>query len=234
MATTAVHRISNDFDWVGHADPQTRISLDGRAEVMAIIRCKSGEIQFKIVYYGPGHCGKTTNLMTIHRAIGKRVRGDLISVKTAGDRTIFFDFLPMDLGALRDLSIKISVYTVPGQVMYNDTRKLVLKGVDGVVFVADSQNDLREQNVESLRNLEKNLQEMAINMSSIPVVLQYNKRDLDTKSSNIMEIQDMESDLNAKFLRPSFAASALYGDGVKETFKKICMMTVAQVYAQVL
>ncbi len=201
---------------------------------MAIIRCKSGEIQFKIVYYGPGHCGKTTNLMTIHKAIGKKVRGDLISVNTAGDRTIFFDFLPMDLGALKDLSIKISVYTVPGQVMYNDTRKLVLKGADGVVFVADSQKESREQNVESLRNLESNLQEMGINISSIPLVLQYNKRDLDTRPSTLMGIADMEADLNARSLRPSFAASALYGDGVKETFKKICMMTVAHVYAQVL
>jgi len=210
------------------------MSSDDRAELMAIIRCKSGEIQFKVVYYGPGHCGKTTNLMTIHRAIGKKVRGELISVNTTGDRTIFFDFLPMDLGMLRDLSIKISVYTVPGQVMYNDTRKLVLKGADGVVFVADSQKQLMEQNLESLSNLEKNIHEVGIDFYSMPLVLQYNKRDMGNGNSAIMAVEDMEADLNASSRWPSFAASALYGGGVKETFKKICMMTVAQVCSQVL
>ncbi|MCL4539719.1 MAG: GTPase domain-containing protein [Bacteroidetes bacterium] len=201
---------------------------------MAIIRCKSGEIQFKVVYYGPGQGGKTTNLVMIHKALGKKVRGDLISINTAGDRTIFFDFLPMDLGTLRDLSIKISVYTVPGQVMYNDTRKLVLKGVDGVVFVADSQKVRRKQNLESLANLEENLHGAGIDTSSIPVVLQYNKRDLDGKNSGVMAVEEMEAELNASSGRPSFAASALYGDGVKDTFKKICMMTVAKVCEQVL
>lgn len=118
---------------------------------MAIIRAKTGEIQCKIVYYGPGRCGKTTNLIMIHRAVGTRVRGDLISINTAGDKTIFFDFLPMDLGQVKNFSIKISVYTVPGQVTYNETRRLVLKGADGVVFVADSLDIRRAQNLESFK-----------------------------------------------------------------------------------
>lgn len=202
---------------------------------MAIVRPKSNEIQCKIVYYGPGRCGKTTNLIMIHRAIGTKVRGDLISINTAGDRTIFFDFLPMDLGLLRNMSIKISVYTVPGQVRYNDTRKLVLRGVDGVVFVADSMEIRREQNIESLRNLRENLLGLSIDPSSISLVLQYNKRDLgEENGKRIMPVELMEDDLNPKSECPWFEASAVLGHGVKETFKRICMLTVANVGSQLL
>jgi signal recognition particle receptor subunit beta len=198
---------------------------------MAIIRRKLNEIQCKVVYYGPGRCGKTTNLLSIHKVVGDRVRGDLICINTAGDRTIFFDLLPMDLGNIKDMGIKISVYTVPGQVMYNDTRKLVLRGVDGIVFVADSLDIRREQNIESLSNLERNLEELGSDLSSIPLVMQYNKRDLNG-TSPIMSLAEMEADLNPEDQWPSFEASALLGKGVKETFKKVCIMTVTQIYSQ--
>jgi signal recognition particle receptor subunit beta len=184
-----------------------------------------------VVYYGPGRCGKTTNLLSIHKVVGDRVRGDLICINTAGDRTIFFDLLPMDLGNIKDMGIKISVYTVPGQVMYNDTRKLVLRGVDGIVFVADSLDIRREQNIESLSNLERNLEELGSDLSSIPLVMQYNKRDLNG-TSPIMSLAEMEADLNPEDQWPSFEASALLGKGVKETFKKVCIMTVTQIYSQ--
>jgi GTPase SAR1 family protein len=196
---------------------------------MAIIRLKTNEIQCKVVYYGTGLSGKTTNLVMIHEAIGNRGRGDLISINTAGDRTIFFDFLPMDLGSVRGLNIKISVYTVPGQVMYNETRKTVLKGADGVVFVADSLQVRKNENVESLRNLEDNLRDDGQDLASMPLVLQYNKRDLNAGVPSIMSIEELQADLNPHRKWPSHAASALRGHGVRETFKEICMMTVAEV-----
>lgn len=199
---------------------------------MAIVHGKLNEIQCKIVYYGPGRCGKTTNLIMIHRAMGKKTRGDLISVNTTGDKTIFFDFLPMDLGSVKDMKIRISVYTVPGQVIYNDTRKLVLRGVDGIVFVADSLGVRRLQNIESLSNLEANLQELGTELSAVPLALQYNKRDLSGNGTVLMPVEQMEEDLNASCRRQSFQASAITGGGVKDTFKSICMMTVSRVCAQ--
>jgi signal recognition particle receptor subunit beta len=199
---------------------------------MAIIRAKTNEIHCKIVYYGPGRGGKTTNLVMIHKAVGKKVRGELISIETAGDRTIFFDFLPMDLGLVRKFNIKISVYTVPGQVRYNDTRKLVLKGVDGVVFVADSLQARKEHNVESLENLRQNLEEIGIALSDVSVVLQYNKRDLNGPEAMIMPVEAMERDLNPSGKYPWVGASALTGEGIKDTFKQICSMTVAHVSRQ--
>lgn len=199
---------------------------------MAIIRPKSNEIQCKIVYYGPGRCGKTTNLVMIHKAVGNRARGELISINTAGDRTIFFDFLPMDLGSVRNFGIKISVYTVPGQVQYNETRKLVLRGVDGVVFVADSLHVRKPQNVDSLLNLAENLKAVGGEISRMPLVLQYNKRDLRGSESSVMPIEELEHDLNRDGHWPSFKAAALHGYGVKETFKKICMLTVQDVCRQ--
>ncbi len=201
---------------------------------MAIIRLKSGEIQCKIVYYGPGQSGKTTNLITIHRSVGRRARGELISINTTGDRTIFFDLLPLDLGTIRDMGIKISVYTVPGQVHYNDTRKLVLKGCDGIVFVADSTTDKRDENIESLANLDYNLSHMDRELARTPLVLQYNKRDLNRNGVRTMSLKEMDKDLNPMANRPWFEASALYGDGVKDTFKAICMLTVADVCQQLI
>jgi GTPase SAR1 family protein len=202
---------------------------------MAIIRPRTNEIHCKIVYYGPGRGGKTTNLIMIHKAVSRKVRGELISIETSGDRTIFFDFLPMDLGTIKNFNIKMSVYTVPGQVRYNDTRKLVLKGADGVVFVADSLEARRDQNKESLRNLEENFDDNRVRLSDVAVVLQYNKRDLDGGGSQvIMPVQAMQQDLNAELKWRYFEASALKGVGVKETFKAICMLTVTRVSAQLL
>lgn len=201
---------------------------------MAIISFRSDEIHCKIVYYGPGRGGKTTNLITIHKALGHQVRGELLSIDTAGDRTLFFDFLPMDLGSIGKFRIKISLYTVPGQVRYNDTRKLVLKGVDGIVFVADSLEARKNNNVESLQNLLDNLKDQGKSLSDLPLVLQYNKRDLAGSKVALLPVEEMEQDLNQGGQFPSFPASALKGDGVRETFKKICMMTVVDVSARLL
>ncbi len=201
---------------------------------MAIISFRSDEIHCKVVYYGPGRGGKTTNLISIHKALGEQVRGELLSIDTAGDRTLFFDFLPMDLGYIGKFRIKISLYTVPGQVRYNDTRKLVLKGVDGIVFVADSLEARRVNNVESLQNLQENLAEQAKSIGSLPLVFQYNKRDLEDSKVAVLPVEDIQKDLNPQGRFPAFPASALRGDGVKETFKKICMMTVIDVSSRLL
>lgn len=201
---------------------------------MAIISFRSDEIHCKIVYYGPGRGGKTTNLIAIHRALGDQARGELLSIDTAGDRTLFFDFLPMDLGSIGKFRIKISLYTVPGQVRYNDTRKLVLKGVDGIVFVADSLEARRNNNIESLQNLEENLGDQGKSCSSLPLVLQYNKRDLEGSKVAVLPVKELETDLNSSGLYASFAASAVTGEGVRETFKKICMLTVVDVSARLL
>ena len=196
---------------------------------MAIISFRSDEIHCKIVYYGPGRGGKTTNLIAIHKALGHQVRGELLSIDTSGDRTLFFDFLPMDLGTIGKFRIKISLYTVPGQVRYNDTRKLVLKGVDGIVFVADSLEARRNNNIESLLNLDDNLRDQGKTTTSLPLVLQFNKRDLTGSRVAVLPVEEMEKDLNPASRFPAFPASALKGDGVRETFKKICMMTVIDV-----
>ncbi len=201
---------------------------------MAIISFRSDEIHCKIVYYGPGRGGKTTNLITIHKTLGEHVRGQMLSIDTSGDRTLFFDFLPMDLGKIGKFRIKISLYTVPGQVRYNDTRKLVLKGVDGIVFVADSMEAQRRTNIESLRNLQDNLAEEGKTLLSVPLVIQYNKRDLEGSRVDALPVQEMERDLNPHGQFPSFLASATRGDGVKETFKKICVTTVVGVSSRLL
>jgi len=201
---------------------------------MAIISFRSDEIHCKIVYYGPGRGGKTTNLISIHKALGHQVRGELLSIDTAGDRTLFFDFLPMDLGTIGKFRIKISLYTVPGQVRYNDTRKLVLKGVDGIVFVADSLAARRHNNIESFQNLKENLADQGKSVDTLPVVVQYNKRDLDGTKVPVMPMEELERDLNIDHQFPAYPASALKGDGVRETFKKICMLTVMDVSSRLL
>lgn len=201
---------------------------------MAIISFRSDEIHCKIVYYGPGRGGKTTNLIAIHKALETQVRGELLSIDTSGDRTLFFDFLPMDLGTIGKFRIKISLYTVPGQVRYNDTRKLVLKGVDGIVFVADSIEARRPNNLESLQNLDDNLNEQGKGIDSVPLVLQYNKRDLAGSKVAVIPLEEMEKDLNPDSRFAAFEASALNGTGIRETFKKICMLTVVDVSARLL
>jgi hypothetical protein len=186
---------------------------------MATINYAHKEISCKIVYYGPGLGGKTTNLQYIHQILPGENRGELVSLATQQDRTLFFDFLPMDLGEIKGFNIKIHLYTVPGQVYYNATRKLVLRGVDGVVFVADSQRDRMDENINSLENLKDNLKEYSYNLDDIPWVIQYNKRDLD----NIFPLQDMETLLNKKRM-PSFESVAVTGKGVKATLKAISSM----------
>ena len=181
---------------------------------MAIFNFKKREVECKIVYYGPGRCGKTTNMEYTFKTFKKQVIGEMVSIDTEGDRTLFFDFLPIGLGKIKGFDIKVQVYTVPGQVQYRSTRKLVLKGVDGVIFVADSQKARFDANLESIDNLEINLKEQGYNLQDIPYVLQLNKRDMPTA---------LPEDYLARELRikdePVFPAVAPQGIGVFETLK---------------
>ena len=196
---------------------------------MSFINLARNEIQVKIVYYGPGRCGKTTNLLYLHQAMADAVRGKMITIDTKGDRTLFFDFLPLALGQIHNMTIKIQLYTVPGQVVYNATRKLVLRGVDGVVFVADSQVDQRERNVESLENLGENLAEERLELGVLPMVMQYNKRDLSGSGAALLSLDDLDQTLNQEFKVPAFPTSAVRGDGVFETLREISKRTVKHV-----
>lgn len=193
---------------------------------MALINPKKKEVQVKIVYYGPGRGGKTTNLEYINEKFKKRIQNEMVTVKTYGDRTLFFDFLPFDIGEIKGHSIKVQLYTVPGQVKYNATRRLVLRGVDGLVFVADSMDLRREMNIRSLQNLKENLETFNKNIFNIPLVMQYNKRDLEEEGIPILSIETLQQDLNSRLQAPYFAASAVKGDNVAATMKKIIAMTV--------
>ena len=193
---------------------------------MAVINLKNRQIECKLVYYGPGRSGKTTNLDYIHKAFKKQVIGKMISIDTEGDRTLFFDFLPLGLGKIKGCDVKVQLYTVPGQVKYKATRQLVLKGVDGVVFVADSLAVRREKNMISLKDLHENLQKMGLSIRKIPLVLQYNKRDLGQKGLPVMSIEKMEHELNRQLKVPSFSASALSGEGVGNTLTQILKLTL--------
>jgi signal recognition particle receptor subunit beta len=183
---------------------------------MSFINYAAREINVKIVYYGPGLCGKTTNLQYIFEKSAPQQKGKLISLATETDRTLFFDFLPLDLGAVRGFKTRFHLYTVPGQVFYDASRKLILKGVDGVVFVADSQEARMDANAEALRNLEDNLRENGFELKSIPYVLQFNKRDL----PSAVLVDDMYRLLNFKG-EPTFEAVAVKGMGVFETLKAV-------------
>lgn len=176
----------------------------------------------KVVYYGPGLCGKTTNLHHIYGRTAPGSRGEMVSLETETDRTLFFDLLPLDVGVIGGFKTRIQLYTVPGQVFYNTTRKLVLKGVDGIVFVADSQRAMKDANVESLANLKTNLAEIGIKLEEIPLVFQYNKRDL----NNILAVAELEDSLNAERLFESYEACAVLGQGVFETLKAISRLTL--------
>ncbi len=176
----------------------------------------------KIVYYGPGLCGKTSNLSYIYAKTTPTSRGEMVSLETESDRTLFFDLLPIEVGTIGGFKTRLQLYTVPGQVFYNTTRKLVLKGVDGLVFVADSQRPMREANIESLSSLIENLEDLGLEMSDLPLVLQFNKRDL----KNILTVDELNSDLNAKSWHPHFEASAINGDGVFESLKEITKLTL--------
>ncbi len=176
----------------------------------------------KIVYYGPGLCGKTTNLSFIYAKTSPTSRGEMVSLETESDRTLFFDLLPIEVGTIGGFKTRLQLYTVPGQVFYNTTRKLVLKGVDGVVFVADSQRPMREANIESFANLGENLAELGLSLEELPVVLQYNKRDL----KNILTLDELNADLNPNAELPFHESSAVNGQGVFETLKEITKLTL--------
>ena len=196
---------------------------------MAFVNLKNKEIQVKIVYYGPGRGGKTTNLEYIYKRFRKRINTEMVTVKTHGDRTLFFDFLPFDIGVINGYDVKIQLYTVPGQVKYNATRRLVLRGVDGIVFVADAMAVRREKNILSLRNLQENLANYKKSIFKIPCVMQYNKIDLVEQGIPLLPVETLEKDLNNQLKRPAFKASALNGTNVVTTLKEIISMTVASI-----
>ncbi len=193
---------------------------------MAIINMKKREVQAKIVYYGPGRGGKTTNLEYIYRKFGSRIKTEMVTIKTHGDRTLFFDFLPLDIGKIAGFDVRMQLYTVPGQVKYDATRRLVLRGADGVVFVADSLAIRRKENLLSLKNLAEHLACYKRSIFGLPLVLQYNKRDLADQGIPLLPIGTLESDLNSKLKAPAFEASALTGPNVVQTMKKIISMTM--------
>lgn len=190
---------------------------------MTFINYASREINCKIVYYGPGLCGKTTNLQYIYDSTAPQAKGKLISLATETDRTLFFDFMPLELGTVRGFKTRFHLYTVPGQVYYDASRKLILKGVDGVVFVADSQEERMDANLESLANLEENLEAQGYNLMDIPYVLQLNKRDL----PNIIPVQDLSSELQRKG-EPVYEAIAANGSGVFDTLKAVAKQVLTE------
>jgi mutual gliding-motility protein MglA len=201
---------------------------------MAFVNLKTKVIQVKIVYYGPGRGGKTTNLEYIYRKFQQRINSEMVTVKTHGDRTLFFDFLPFDIGMINGYNIKIQLYTVPGQVKYNATRRLVLRGVDGVVFVADAMAVRREKNIQSLENLQDNLASYKKSLNALPWVLQYNKMDLLEQGIPLLPVDVLEGDLNREFHAPHFPASAVKGTNVVATLKKIISLTIASIKKELL
>jgi hypothetical protein len=195
---------------------------------MVFLNYTALQMTAKIVYYGPGLCGKTTNLQWIHNKTAPRSRGEMVSLETETDRTLFFDLLPLDVGVIGGMKVRLQLYTVPGQVFYNATRRLVLKGVDGVVFVADSQVPALEPNEESLANLKQNLEELGLPVADVPIVYQYNKRDL----RNILPVEKLEEALNPTSA-PSFEAAAIHGVGVFETLKEISRLALDSVRSRI-
>jgi len=196
---------------------------------MALIDLSKREVHCKIVYYGPGRCGKTTNLLYIYNSMNSNAKGKMLTIETKGDRTLFFDLLPLNLGKIKGFDIRIQLYTVPGQAIYEATRKLVLKGVDGLVFVADSLRVRRAKNIESLQDLKKNLLEYNLDIENLPIVLQYNKRDLESSPIPTLSLEEMEEDLNKELGVQAFQAAATKGLGVFETLKYISKKTVRYV-----
>jgi len=186
---------------------------------MSFINYASREINCKIVYYGPGLCGKTTNLQFVYQKTAPEAKGKMSSLATETERTLFFDFLPLALGEIRGFKTRFHLYTVPGQVFYDASRKLILKGVDGVVFVADSQEERLDANIESMENLKDNLEEQGYQLESLPFVIQYNKRDL----PNTTSIEELRNLLNPREV-PEFEACATTGQGVFETLKAVAKL----------
>jgi len=194
-----------------------------RGRALSFINFAAREINCKIVYYGPGLGGKTTNLQYVYDKTGEKQKGKMISLATETDRTLFFDFLPLDLGTVRGFRTRFHLYTVPGQVFYDASRKLILRGVDGVVFVADSQEERMDANLEALDNLQENLQEHGYDLGKIPYVLQLNKRDL----PSAMGLDDLKRELIRKE-EPVFEAVAFQGTGVFETLKEVARLVLTE------
>lgn len=190
---------------------------------MSFINYLSREINCKIVYYGPGLCGKTTNLQWIYQRTAPEAKGKMISLATEQDRTLFFDFLPLSLGEIRGFKTRFHLYTVPGQVFYDASRKLILKGVDGVVYVADSQIERMEANMESVENLQQNLAEQGYQLEKLPFVIQYNKRDL----PNIASVEELREILNTGRV-PEYEAVASKGIGVFDTLKSVAKLVLTE------
>lgn len=190
---------------------------------MSFINYSSREINCKIVYYGPGLCGKTTNLQYIYNKTASAAKGKMISLATETERTLFFDFLPLSLGEIRGFKTRFHLYTVPGQVFYDASRKLILKGVDGVCFVADSQLERMEANIESLDNLRFNFEEQGYDLDKIPYVIQYNKRDL----PSAVPLEELRATLNSNNV-PDFEASAVTGEGVFDTLKALAKQVLTE------
>jgi len=191
---------------------------------MVFFNYATKEITAKIVYYGPGLSGKTTNLQYIYNNLPEEDRGNMISLSTSEDRTLFFDFLPIEIGSFKGIQTRVQLYTVPGQVVYNTTRKLVLKGADGIVFVADSQKEMMESNQESIDNLEKNLLEQGMNLRDLPHIMQFNKRDL----LKIYPAKELNSKLN-RYGVPHFEAIAIHGIGVYECLREITLAIMSKI-----
>ena len=210
--------------------PQARVSgLDRRGgRVMPLVNYSTREITCKIVYYGPGRSGKTTNLHYIYGQVPRDRKGQMVSLATQTDRTLFFDFLPLDLGSISGFTTKFQLYTVPGQVYYQTTRKLVLQGADGVVFVADSQARQLDENIESMQDLHANLAEHGINAREVPLVIQYNKQDL--PKDLILSVPELEDALNFRNV-PHYEADALHGPGVFETLRGISELVLKRLSA---
>lgn len=191
---------------------------------MSFVNYHTKEVNCKIVYYGPGLGGKTTNIQHVYQKTSQNNKGQMVTLNTENERTLFFDFLPLDLGNIRGFKTRFHLYTVPGQVFYEASRKLILRGVDGIVFVADSQLERMEANFESLAGLKSNLEEQGHDFKKIPLVMQWNKRDL----PNTVSVSELESKLNELNV-PSFDASALSGDGVFNTLKSISKLVLLNI-----
>lgn len=202
-------------------------------EAMAVVNLKKRQIECKIVYYGPARCGKTTNLEYIHRTFTRHVRGELISIDTEGDRTLFFDFLPLELGQVKGFDVHVQLYTVPGQIRYGSTRKLVLRGADGIVFVADSLDVRREQNMLALKDLQQNLRDYSLSIFKIPLVMQFNKRDLAEADGTLMSMEQMERELNRQVKAPALPAAALKGAGVGATLRECLRLVLRSLQQEV-
>jgi len=194
---------------------------------LAIINQEDKEAEVKLIYYGPGRAGKTSNLKYIYNKFEKRIKGKLSSINTNGDSALFYDSLPLEVGRVKGYKIKAQLYTIPGQVQYKATKKLVLKGVDGVIFVADSMALRQQLNIDSLQDLKENLAMFGKNILQIPLVFQYNKRDLEEQGIPLLSYKTLEKDLNSQLAAPSFEASAVTGFNVVETVKKAISLTVA-------